>query len=154
MKTRVFTRLCALTMALLLLGAALPVGVGAEGTDMRGYSSEEFEALYTYEGDDLGAVWTAEATTFRVWAPTADSVKVNLYKGGAAGTDDLLEQVDLMPDVKGTWVVTKPGDLNGVYYTYQVQVNGTVKEACDPYARTTGVNGQRAMVLDLASTDP
>ena len=27
-------------------------------------------------------------------------------------------------------------------------------EACDPYARTTGVNGQRAMVIDLKSTDP
>ena len=27
-------------------------------------------------------------------------------------------------------------------------------EACDPYARTTGVNGRRAMVLDLDSTDP
>ena len=57
------------------------------------YSTEEFEADYTYEGDDLGATWTAEKTTFRVWAPTADAVRVNLYESGTEGTDDLIEQL-------------------------------------------------------------
>ena len=118
------------------------------------YSTESFEAEYTYEGDDLGAVWTKEKTTFRLWAPTASAVKVNLYKSGTAGTDDLMEQVEMIPDVNGTWVAEKSGDLNGTYYTYQVEVNGGSVEACDPYARTTGVNGQRAMVIDLDSTDP
>lgn len=33
-------------------------------------------------------------------------------------------------------------------------MEGQETEACDPYARTTGVNSQRAMVIDLASTDP
>ena len=28
------------------------------------------------------------------------------------------------------------------------------REACDPYARSTGVNGRRAMILDMAATDP
>jgi len=44
--------------------------------------------------------------------------------------------------------------LNGVYYTYQVEIGGKTDEACDPYARTTGVNGKRAMVIDLESTNP
>lgn len=55
------------------------------------YSTAEFEDAYTYTGDDLGAVWSAESTAFRLWAPTADSVKINLYKSGTAGSDDLLE---------------------------------------------------------------
>ena len=118
------------------------------------YSTEAFEAAYTYEGDDLGATWTAEQTSFRVWAPTATAVKVNLYASGTAGTNDLIEQLDMTPDANGTWVATKEGDLNGTYYTYLVDVNGSTAEACDPYARTTGVNGQRAMVIDLDSTDP
>ena len=118
------------------------------------YSTEAFEAEYTYEGDDLGAVWTAEKTTFRVWAPTAAAVKVNLYESGTAGTDDLTEQLEMTADVNGTWVAEKEGDLNGVYYTYEVTVDGTTNEACDPYARATGVNGQRAMVIDLDATDP
>ena len=118
------------------------------------YSRDEFEKEYTYTGDDLGATWTKEKTTFRVWAPTAEWVKVNLYKSGTEGTDDLIEQVEMKADVNGTWVAEKEGDMNGTYYTYLVNVNGSENEACDPYARTTGVNGKRAMVIDLASTNP
>ncbi|MGN0343119.1 MAG: type I pullulanase [Roseburia sp.] len=118
------------------------------------YSTEEFEAEYTYEGDDLGATWTSEKTSFRVWAPTADAVAVNLYESGTAGTDDLIEQIPMTADVNGTWIADKTGDLNGVYYTYVVTIDEVETEACDPYARATGVNGQRAMVIDLDSTDP
>ena len=118
------------------------------------YSRDEFEQEYTYTGDDLGATWTKDKTTFRVWAPTAESVKVNLYTSGTEGTDDLIEQLEMKADVNGTWVAEKTGDLNGTYYTYLVNVNGSENEACDPYARTTGVNGKRAMVIDLASTNP
>ncbi|MBQ9166037.1 MAG: type I pullulanase [Oscillospiraceae bacterium] len=118
------------------------------------YSTEAFEGEFTYEGDDLGAAWTAEKTSFRLWAPTAAAVKVNLYEGGTAGEDDLIEQLEMTQDVNGTWVASKDGDLNGTYYTYLVDVDGETVEACDPYARTTGVNGQRAMVIDLDSTDP
>ena len=155
MKKSILTRASALVMALAVSCTALPFGADAEETAMSStYSSAEFEAAYTYEGDDLGAAWTKDATTFRVWAPTAKSVKVKLYQGGTAGVDDLIEQIDMTADVNGTWVVTKEGDLNGVYYTYLVEVDGKVNEACEPYARTTGVNGQRAMVIDLDSTDP
>ena len=118
------------------------------------YSTEEFESEYTYTGDDLGATWTKEATTFRVWAPTAESVKVKLYKGGLSSNNNLIEAIDMTADINGTWVVTKEGDLNGVFYTYEVTINGERVEACDPYAKATGVNGQRAMVIDLDSTDP
>ena len=118
------------------------------------YSTEEFESLYTYTGDDLGATYTKEKTVFRLWAPTAAAVKVNLYESGTAGTDDLIGQIEMTADIKGTWVAEKAGDLNGVYYTYQVDVDGQSNEACDPYARTTGVNGLRAMIIDLDSTNP
>ena len=121
------------------------------------YGTPEFESAYTYHGDDLGANWTEEATTFRVWAPTADTVSVNLYKSGDGSADDLIESVPMTPDVNGTWIATKSGDINGVYYTYAVTLDeksGKTVEACDPYARTTGVNGERAMVIDLDSTNP
>ena len=118
------------------------------------YSSEQFEAQYTYEGSDLGAVWSRDRTRFRVWAPTAIGVKVNLYKGGTPGVNDRTEQLMMRPDVCGTWVAERKGDLNGVYYTYEVAVDEDIREVCDPYARATGVNGQRAMVIDLKSTDP
>jgi len=119
------------------------------------YSTSEFEEQYTYTGDDLGAVWTPERTTFRVWAPTADAVSVCLYaNGGETGMDILIESVPMTADAQGTWVAAVEGDLNGTYYTYAVRHGDAIVEACDPYARTTGVNGRRAMVIDLDSTDP
>ena len=118
------------------------------------YSSTEFESKYTYTRTDLGAVWAREKTAFRVWAPTASAVRVNLYRTGDAQVNDLLESLSMNADVNGTWFIEKSGDLNGIYYTYSVTVAGNTTEACDPYARTTGVNGNRAMVIDLASTNP
>lgn len=46
------------------------------------YSSAEFEAAYTYTGADLGARWSAGKTSFRVWAPGAETVRVRLYRTG------------------------------------------------------------------------
>ena len=129
------------------------------------YSSSEFEDVYTYDGDDLGATYAPESTTFKVWAPTADKVELNLYATGSdeeegaanLGTFAMEKQktvVEGEETFQGVWIKTVEGDLKNVYYTYSVSVDGRVNEACDPYARATGVNGKRAMVVDLDSTDP
>ena len=118
------------------------------------YSTKEFEDKYTYEGDDLGAVYSSDKTTFRLWAPTAEKVFLNLYESGKSWEDDLKDKIEMKSDVNGTWVVDVDGDLAGTYYTYTAVLDGLNVESCDPYARTTGVNGKRAMVIDLASTNP
>ena len=119
------------------------------------YSSKEFEEKFTYEGDDLGATYTAEKTTLRVWAPTAVQVDVNLYTNGdPEAQPDPTDSVAMTKDVNGTWVATLDGDMKGTYYTYLVTLDTAVNEACDPYARTTGVNGKRAMIVDLDATNP
>ncbi len=118
------------------------------------YNSAEFENTYTYTGTDLGAVWSREKTTFRLWAPTADSIEIRLYQSGDPEVQDLIETLPMTRDIQGTWVADKTEDLNHIYYTYLVHVDGRDVEACDPYARTTGINGHRAMIFDPASTDP
>lgn len=118
------------------------------------YSTEEFEDKYTYNGSDLGATYSKEKTTFRVWAPTAETVFLNLYASGKAWEDDLQDKIEMTQDVNGTWVTEVSGDIAGTYYTYTAVIDGLNVEACDPYARTTGVNGKRAMVIDLESTNP
>ena len=114
------------------------------------YSSPAFEEKYTYTGADLGAVWSEDKTDFRLWAPTAKAAWVKLYHSGNPDADDLLEVLPLYAAEHGTWVAEKAGNLHGTYYTFLVDVEGRITEACDPYARTTGVNGRRAMVIDLA----
>ncbi len=118
------------------------------------YSTEEFESKYTYTGDDLGFTYSKEETSFRLWAPTAEKAFVNLYTTGNPWEKDLIKQLPMEENVNGTWTAKESGDLAGTYYTYTVVLDGLNVEACDPYARTTGVNGKRAMVIDLASTDP
>lgn len=118
------------------------------------YTTEKFIEEYTYTGEDLGAVWSPDSTTFKVWAPTAEQVQLALYKSGTAGTDDLMNKIHMTKKEKGVWSITVDGNLNGTYYTYFVTNDGKETEACDPYARTTGVNGNRAMVIDLTATNP
>ncbi len=118
------------------------------------YASRKFREQFTYLGNDLGATWSKSATGFKVWAPTAEDVKVALYRTGDPGALDRIGTIELTLGDKGVWSGSVPGDQNGVYYTYLVHVGGQVNEAIDPYARTAGVNGQRGMILDLSSTDP
>lgn len=118
------------------------------------YSTEEFETSFTYPGRDLGANWQPEHTFFRLWAPTAQSVGVCLYQTGTPRQDDLIQELPMSYSEKGTWTAVAQGDLNGIYYTYRVCVDGETIEACDPYAVATGVNGKRAMICDLRSTNP
>jgi pullulanase len=110
------------------------------------------QELKAYMGNDLGAVYTAEKTVFRLWAPTAEQVRLNLYRDGDG--DCLLASENMTPDIDGTWICTKSGDLDQIYYTYLVTVDGVTKETVDPYAKAVGVNGERGMVVDLFSTNP
>ena len=116
------------------------------------FDSEEFHDAFYYDGDDLGFTYSKDNTSFRVWAPTASKVILNLYEAGSG--DNLIEKIDMTRDVKGTWVAEVSGDLNLTYYTYEVTVGNQTNEAVDPYARAVGVNGNRAMVVDLDLTDP
>ena len=116
------------------------------------YDTEEFENAYTYWGHDLGAFWTESQTVFRLWAPTAREVTLLLYRDGLGG--EPLTSQQLHPEKNGTWIARRMGNLKGLYYTYLVNVDGQAKEACDPYAKAVGVNGQRAMVIDLQETNP
>ncbi len=121
---------------------------------LEAYSTPEFESKYTYLGKDLGVTWTPQRTFFRLWAPTAQEITVNLYRSGDPDADDLLFQLSMKPDVQGTWTAERVGDLHGLYYTYLVFVDDHMTECCDPYARSTGVNGSRAMILDMSACNP
>lgn len=125
---------------------SIPVSVGAA------FSTPEFEAAYTYRGNDLGAVYGRTSTVFRVYAPTASKVSLNLYADGLAG--DKLSERPMDKDQYGTWTATVDGDLNGTYYTYTAVTSSGTNEAVDPYAKAAGANGTRGMVIDLDATDP
>ena len=116
------------------------------------FDSEEFVSNYTYDGDDLGAVIHGSDTTFKVWAPTASKVVLNLYSDGH--TESLIRSVDMVLGEKGVWSHTQLDCGHGTYYTYTVTTAVGTQMATDPYAKAAGVNGDRSMVVELSKTDP
>ncbi len=122
------------------------------------YDSEEFETAFGYEGDDLGAVVAETYTTFRVWAPVSQSVKLNIYDTGTplslGGTDTPVRTIDMVKDVNGTFYYEEAGNLHGSYYTYSVTNGSVTNETIDPYAKSAGVNGIRGMVVDFSQVNP
>ena len=126
------------------------------------------DAEYAYDGE-LGAIYSPESTTFKVWAPLATEVILNRYATGSdseEGAADLgtVSMEKLMDGERwtGVWTATVNGDIVNTYYTYTItnpdhiyDSKGTVThETQDIYSYAVGVNGDRSMVVDLSKTDP
>src|SRR5205085_4601992 len=53
------------------------------------------------------------------------------------------------------WTAVLPGDHKGKFYAFRVHIeNKWLNAVPDPYAKAVGVNGRRAMIVDLAQTNP
>ena len=115
------------------------------------FESEEFARQTGYQGP-LGAVYSPSGTHLRLWAPTAQSVRVDLYRKGDGGA--CIGSLPLSPWGQGVWGVYLPGDQHGKYYNFNVTTEWGSVTTADPYARAAGVNGARSMIVDLARTDP
>ena len=122
------------------------------------YDSEEFNNAFGYEGDDLGAIVNGNQTTFRLWAPISESVTLNLYNTGTSlsdgGTNTPISTHVMTPSEKGTFFISMPSNLHGTYYTFTVQNGGNDYEVIDPYAKSSGVNGKRGLIVDFDQVNP
>ena len=115
------------------------------------FDSEDFERAY-HSTEPLGAFLQGGETRFALWAPTAQAVTLRLYAQGSGGSPFACHA--LTPGGRGIWRCTVAGQLDGIYYDYEVSVDGVTRRAADPYARACGLNGERSMVIDLRRTDP
>ncbi|MBP5265653.1 MAG: type I pullulanase [Lachnospiraceae bacterium] len=100
-----------------------------------------------YAGTDLGCTMDHGCTCFRIWAPNATNVTVNLYDSDQALLP--MRRIPMSSDVDGTWVCREEVPEH-TYYTYMVDN----RETQDPYSKAVGCNGRRSMVVDLAKTNP
>lgn len=176
MRKRIMSIVLAICLVLTLVPALVFTRKTGKGNVERYYAGKDYavdnayttagkniDDEYTYTGNDLGATYTPESTTFKVWAPTATEVSVNLYATGSdsepeAGLIGRGELEKLMEGEKwtGVWEILLEGDFKNNYYTYTITAGKqkTTKETQDVYSVATGVNGNRSMVCDLDSTDP
>jgi pullulanase len=121
------------------------------------YNTDSFNNAYYFDGE-LGAIYTTEKTTFKVWSPFSTSISLNLYSAGSAtetGGASAYATKAMEKGEKGVWSTEVSGDLEGKYYTYTVSNSTyTNKEIVDPYAKSAGANGVRGMIVDFSKTNP
>ena len=92
-------------------------------------------------------------TKFSLWAPTAEEVRVLLFESGNEGSASNTFPMEMGEN--GTWNISIKEGLKGKFYTFNVKVNGKwLGDTPGIMAKAVGVNGKRAAVLDLRSTDP
>ena len=122
------------------------------GTAMAVVRSQAFDNKYTYNGNDLGANYTPTETTFKLWAPTAAQVSLNLYENDTDPKAKLKSWQHMNYDPNtGVWTITVKGDLKDTAYDYLVQfANGKSNETYDPYATACVAGGFRSVVLSPA----
>ncbi|MFQ8892198.1 MAG: type I pullulanase [Clostridium sp.] len=134
-----------LTVALTSTVVSVPI----QQLNLTEASAASYEA---YNGNDLGVTYSPTKTTFKVWAPTASKVQIKRYTTGSDEESGaaVIETKDMTKGGQNVWSITINGDLKNTYYTYLVDG----RETPDVYGRTTGINGDRSMVIDLDSTDP
>jgi pullulanase len=112
-----------------------------------------YDRYPVYTGDDLGLRYSRDSSVWRIWSPTSEQATLYLYRddsGAAAG-----KIVKMDRGAGGTWRAGVPGDWKGWRYVFRVLVGGQWSiETPDPDARAAGLNGKRAVVLDLRQTDP
>jgi len=112
--------------------------------------------LYAYKGP-LGATFTGNVPTLRLWAPTARSVKLRLYNDSNPSTDGSV--VAMLADVlaPGVWKATGEASWYGKYYAYEVEVfvrsTGHIEHnlVTDPYSVSLSRNSLRSHLVDLSS---
>ena len=122
------------------------------------YESAEFNSVNIYKGNDLGSTYKEGGATFKVWAPVADKISVNIYEKGTPEEegDKLIATKTMTKGEKSVFAceVSDLGDLHGKFYTYVIETEGESVETADPYCVACGANSLRSMVVDLAKTNP
>ncbi len=110
--------------------------------------------IWYYEKDDLGINYTKEMTVFRVWAPTADNIKVLIYKNESDDKNEYERIANFKRDENGSWEAIIKEDLAGKYFLYLLFRNNRKYYLIDPYTRGVGTNSQKGLIVSLAETNP
>ena len=107
-----------------------------------------------YKGDDLEMTVGENGTQFTLWSPTADSAMIRIYNDGIEGEAIETRYME-RKDQQNPWRATFEDALYGKFYTFSIFHNGEwLAETPGAYARAVGVNGKRAAIIDMATTNP
>ena len=103
-------------------------------------------------------LYSSSKTQFAFWSNAAEQMEVRIYDNGQWTMDNGQESFETVALKKGEndfWTGTAKGDLAGKYYTVRSYQNGAwAPEAPGIFAKAVSINGQRAAIIDMKTTNP
>lgn len=105
--------------------------------------TSDFDNLFYYDGNDLGATYHKDHTTFKLWAPIASKVILRYT------LNEQTYEVEMTKGDKGVFEVDVKGDLDNALYNYVITNNGKEVTSIDPYSYSCNANGESSAVINL-----
>ena len=102
----------------------------------------DFDRDFTYDGDDLGAIYHVEKTDFSVWAPLASQVILRIE------IDGKWEKYPMARTEKGVYRYSVNGDLLNVRYQYLITNSGVTVATNDIWGKGASLNSEYSAVVD------
>lgn len=113
--------------------------------------------LFAYDGA-LGVIYADGVPALKVWAPTAQTVRLHLFADSDPATASTV--IDMTrDDASGVWSITGEADWNYQFYLYEVTVYAPTTQqievnlVTDPYSLSLATNSARSQIVDLLN-DP
>ncbi|GAA4192227.1 hypothetical protein GCM10022252_33280 [Streptosporangium oxazolinicum] len=125
--------------------------LAATGTQLPGVLDDLYAKAATAE---LGPSWSGGTPRLSVWAPTAVTVELALYRSSSGGTRTVHPM--RRDDDTGVWSLRGQRDWKDRYYTFLVTVYApaegkvVVNEVTDPYSLSLSAGSGRSQLADLS----
>lgn len=103
----------------------------------------DFDNRFTYNENDLGAIYTPNHTSFKLWAPLAYRVYVIIN-----GNEYEMRRIQ-----NGAFYASIDGNFDGAKYIYSISMNGKTIQVIDPYGRSSTANGTYSFVVNPEKVD-
>jgi pullulanase len=123
-----------------------------EQTGIQNFGLLESEKAYT--GSDLGLSFSAGKPHFRLWAPTAQEVALELYSPQALQKPNQI--LNMQKSEAGTWALEGQANWLGHYYRYRVKAyrydTGRIEthSVTDPYSVSLAADSSHSQIIDLS----
>ncbi len=112
----------------------------------------KYDSYPVYAGKDLGLTYTPQQSVFKIWAPSAQQVRLFLYRDSS---DRSGKTYPMIKEKNGVWVLIIKGDKKNSHYAFQVMIDNVwLNKVTDPYAKAVTVNGMHGMIIDFKKTNP
>lgn len=98
----------------------------------------DFDSRFTYDGNDLGSIYSETHTDFKLWAPLAYHVSVVINDN----------EYDMMRIDNGVFSASIDGNFDGARYIYRISMNGKTIDVIDPYGKSSTANGTFSFVIN------